>query len=240
MTKSSSVFDTCVEEIDAEYQRLGHALGWRFLSVSREVLNGPVQIALVTLNPAGDHIPSDHPWASCEDGVSYLVETWGANPPGKSKLQIQVQEMFRLIHGLNGFNGTYQNLMASSLIAHLVPFRSPRLADLGRKAESLSFGQQIWRTLLSVARPKLVICLGREAQGQLRMIVPEAMSARLVGSTSHRTGWGHYTADVDAYEGKYGALRLLFLPHLSTWSLFTSDKCRDFMPAIIRDASRDL
>jgi len=69
-----ALFSECVSEIEAAYRSLGHQLGWRFLSVRGAVLNGPVKVALITLNPAGRFIPPDHPWQSCESGVSYLVE----------------------------------------------------------------------------------------------------------------------------------------------------------------------
>lgn len=234
------LFDACIEDIDAAYKRLGHTLGWRFLSVSRAVLDNPVKIALVTINPAGNAIPSDHPWQSCENGSSYIVEKWGNSTPGRSTLQVQVQEMFRLLRDTIGFSGSHEELLAQSLISHFVPFRSPRFDDLPRKAESVEVGRKLWSNILPRSLPRLVICLGRDVQKELRWLIPQSLSATHIGCRSHLTGWGNYTADVDSYMTPHGSVRLLFLPHLSTWTLFTSGKSLPHMPTILRDAAHDL
>ncbi len=232
-----SLFDSCVREIADAYQRLGHTLGWRFLSVSKSVLDGPVKIAVITINPAGKSIPVDHPWESCEDGSSYLVERWGDSPAGRSTLQIQVQEMFALLKNSTRFVGEVRDLIEQSLISHFVPFRSPRLAELPRKGESLAFGRKLWATLLPVSSPDLIICLGREVQRELQKLIPSSMSATHTGRVSYPTGWGEYTAEIDTYSTRDGAVRLLFLPHLSTWTLFTSVTSVANMPGIIHAAA---
>ena len=235
-----SLFDECVRDINVAYQELGHTLGWRFLSVSRSVLDAPVKIALITINPAGKLIPADHPWASCEDGSSYLVERWGDAPSGRSTLQIQVQEMFSLLRLSIRFAGETRELIEQSLISHFVPFRSPRLDELPRKKESIAFGRRLWARLLPCASPRLIICLGRDVQRELRKLIPGAMSATRVDSKSFATGWGEYTAEVDTYSAGRGTTRLLFLPHLSTWTLFTSVTSMANMPAILQASARGL
>ena len=234
------LFEQCVREIEDAYAELGHQLGWRFLSVGKDVLDAPVKIALITLNPGGNVNPPDHPTASCESGVSYLVESWDGAQPGQSKLQIQVKGLFRMLAEAIAFQGTYQQLMAKSLIAHFVPFRSPRLADLPRQRESLEFGHRLWRQLLPVSSPKVIICLGRDAQTELRKLIPMATGSRLENSSSYLTGWGSYTAEIDKFKKQSEIIRLLYLPHLSTWTLFTSQKCANHMPAIIRAACANL
>lgn len=231
------LFESCTRDIEAMYQRLGYTLGWRFLSVSRSVLASPVRIAMVTLNPGGDRIRPDHPSASCEDGVSYVVESWGSTP-GRSPLQVQVQGLFARLQSATGYEGTPRQLMEESLIGHFIPFRSPRFADLPLRADALAFGRSLWRRLLPHSRPKLTICLGREVQAELRGVFPSALSARLEGSLSYPTGWGSYTADIDTFRTAQGEIaRLLFLPHLSTWKLFTSDKCRRSVDLLIQAAA---
>jgi hypothetical protein len=239
-TSNNILFDQCVSEIEDAYDQLGHQLGWRFLSVGKDVLAAPVKIALITLNPGGDVNPPDHPNLSCESGVSYLVESWDGAQPGQSKLQIQVKGLFRMLAEVTAFHGTYQQLMEESLIAHFVPFRSPRLADLPRRRESLEFGHRLWRQLLPVSSPKLIICLGRDVQTELRKIIPIATGSRLETTASYPTGWGTYTAEIDEFKKQSKTIRLLYLPHLSTWTLFTSQKCANHMPAIIRAACAEL
>jgi hypothetical protein len=237
---TSSLFDSCVREIEDAYQALGHTLGWRFLSVSKAVLDRPVKIAVITINPAGKSIPPNHPRASCEDGSSYLVERWGEAPAGRSTLQIQVQSMFWLLKNSTGFVGEVRDLVEQSLISHFIPFRSPRLAELPRKGESLAFGRKLWATLLPVSLPRLIICLGRDVQRELQNLIPSAMSANHTRLVSYSTGWGEYTAEIDTYSTKDGTVRLLFLPHLSTWTLFTSVTSASNMPGIIQAAALGL
>lgn len=239
-TSANSLFEQCVREIEDAYAELGHQLGWRFLSVGKDVLDTPVKIALITLNPGGNVNPPDHPTSSCESGVSYLVERWDGAQPGQSKLQIQVRGLFRMLAESIAFQGTYQQLMERSLIAHFVPFRSPRLAELPRQRESLEFGHRLWRQLLPVSAPKLIICLGRDVQTELRKLIPIATGSRLETSASYLTGWGTYTAEIDEFKTQSETIQLLYLPHLSTWTLFTSPKCANHMPVIIRAACANL
>ena len=42
MTK---LFDQCNSMIDAKYKELGHTLGWRFLSVSKDILDQSPEVA---------------------------------------------------------------------------------------------------------------------------------------------------------------------------------------------------
>jgi len=220
------MFESCVADIDSKYRELGHTLGWRFLCMSRDVLRSPVRVALLTINPAGDCIPQDHPWASCEEGTSFLVESWNGRPPGTDTLQVQVQKLFELLAKTLRYVQGHKALMSQSLLSHFVPFRSPRIADLHNKEESIKFGRTLWKKLLPHSSPQLIMCLGREVQLELRQLIPTVLSCELKQSKSFATGWGHYTADIDTYVGAGGIRRLLYLPHLSTWTLFTSLKSK--------------
>lgn len=236
---TSGLFDDSVADIAAAYERLGHTLGWRFLNVSRAVLDAPVRIALITINPGGNSIPVDHPAESCEDGASYLVERWHNYPPGQATLQIQVQALFRMLASEIGFIGTHSELLEQSLISQFVPFRSPRIADLPRQSESLEFSRRLWARILPIASPLLIICLGRDVQRELRSLIPSAMGATQIDVVSYPTGWGKYAAEIDQFDRSGSVVRLLYLPHLSTWTLFTSKKCKQYIPAIIHAAAKD-
>jgi len=238
--ENQSLFDECINDIESAYKELGHSLGWRFLSVSKSVLNGPVKVVLVTINPAGNEIPPDHPWPSCENGVSYVVERWGNALPGQSKLQIQVQKLFEMLRGPLNYKGSYMDLMSQSLISHFIPFRSPRFGQLARQDESIEFGHALWKKILPVVHPQLIICLGRDVQEQIRSLIQSELSGKLVKSDSFPTGWGNYNAELDIFKNSEGNIRLLYLPHLSTWTLFTSDKCVENMPGIIDAAASGL
>ncbi len=237
---AARLFEELVLEIEQEYSRLGHSLGWRFLNVSRRILEAPVSIALVTINPAGNEIPTDHPAASCETGSSFLIEKWDDYAIGQAPLQVQVQLLFKAIALEIGYCQGANSLLEESLISQFVPFRSPRFEVLPRKTESLEFARSLWRRILPAVAPRLIVCLGRDVQHELRKLIPKAMRAHYQTTDTFPTGWGRYTADVSSFAARDGSIRLLYLPHLSTWSLFTSIKCKDFIPAIIRSATLSL
>lgn len=237
---SSTFFKECVSEIEVAYTALDHRLGWRFLNVSRNVLNTPVKVAFIAINPGGDSIPSDHPWKSCEAGLSHLVERWDGALPGQSELQLQVQGLFRMLADNLGFHGSFQELMAQSLVSQFIPFRSPTFAALPRQKESIEFGRRLWGRILPVASPKLIVCLGRDVQQELRALMPSTMECAWKQRQSFETGWGDYTADMDEFEGPRGIVRLLYLPHLSRFQLFTSQKCCRQMPIILAAACKNL
>lgn len=234
------IFNWCVEEIERAYDQLGYELGWRFLSVSRTVLNGQAEIAFITLNPGGRKIPVDHPTASCEHGASYVVERWRCNPQGQAPLQVQVQRSFDGLARQTGFQGTAEQLMERSLIGHYVPFRSPRFEDLPFKDEALSVGRHIWGRLLHHVRPRLIICLGRKVQRELQSLLQRELNGVRRKTQSLASGWGSLEIAIDTYEIGGQITRLLYLPHLSTFKLFTSVNCKDPMDAVLRAATRDI
>lgn len=234
------IFDGCVEEIERAYDQLGYELGWRFLSVSRRVLEEQAKIAFVTLNPGGRQISADHPTASCEHGASYLVERWRGNLPGQAPLQVQVQKLFEALVGHLDFQGGSKQLMERSLIGHYVPFRSPRFADLPHKDSALSVGRCIWARLLRHVKPKLIICLGREVQGELRLLLQHDLNGVHEATQSLSSGWGNLEIEFDTYDVESRVTRLLYLPHLSTFKLFTSSKCRGPMDRALRAATKGL
>ena len=185
---TNPLFQTLVSEIEAEYTRLGHTLGWRFLNVSRSVLDRPTRIALITMNPAGDHIPEDHPPASCEHGASYIVERWGGAAPGQSTLQVQVQRLFGALSTAMGYAGTPSQLLEESLVSQFVPFRSPSFALLPEMDESLRFARSIWSRVLPIASPRLIVCLGRDIQSELLALIPTTLAVRYLQTVEFPTG----------------------------------------------------
>ena len=87
------MFDELVAETEAEYHRLGHTLGWRFVTSPRRTVSPQTDIVFLTLNPAGERDRPDHPSASSEAGSAYVVESWDS-APGQSKLQKEVRTLY--------------------------------------------------------------------------------------------------------------------------------------------------
>ena len=220
-----ALFDDCVRSIDDEYRRLGHGLGWRFLYGPRAVLHGPVEIALVTLNPGGRSEPGDHPPASCESGVAFVAERWAEAAAGRSRLQVQIRRLFGMLAEHRRRGESCESLMARSALASLVPFRSVRFATLHRREDSIAFGHSLWTRLLPRWQPRLIVGLGREVQAAFRTLIPATLDVRATSRSQHETGWGAIRAEIDEYRGDGRVVRFLYLPHLSRYGLFTSVRC---------------
>ena len=74
----------CPEAIQAEYQRLGHGIGWRFLTCPAKLID-TASVALITLNPGGDRDDLNAPRWSVENGNAYEIESWRGLPRGKTR-----------------------------------------------------------------------------------------------------------------------------------------------------------
>ncbi|HEY1630141.1 MAG TPA: uracil-DNA glycosylase family protein [Rhizomicrobium sp.] len=184
--------------IEAEYQRLGHSLGWRLLTCPARNI-ATAKIALITTNPGGRE-PKPPLWA-LDTGSAYVDESWKCRPAGEERLQRQVRRMFELM----------EIAPDEVLSGYLVPFRSRDWNSLPEKAPSLDFGMRIWRAILERARPQIVIAFGKD-------IAVHVVS--LLGATSkqqHKSGWGEQTIDTFRF-GSSG--KLIVLPHLSRFALF--------------------
>ncbi len=184
--------------IEAEYQRLGSNLGWRFLTCPERNIKD-ADMALVTINPGG-RVFEPARW-SVERGSAYVVESWKGSAPGEERLQRQVRRMFELL----GVNPT------DVLSGYLVPFRSPDWGQLAHKGESLAFGVRLWRCVFSHSRAKTVFAFGKESAGYLAEVLTATLASRSYA------GWGDQTID----EYRFGAGgRMIVLPHLSRYGLF--------------------
>ena len=194
----SASYPFSARDIEAEYRRLGHKLGWRLFTCS--VTNiVTADTALITINPGGDKL-EESLWA-LETGSAYTDESWKNKPPGEAQLQRQVKRMFELMNVCP----------ANVLSGYFVPFRSPNWGALQEKPASLAFGTQIWRDILSEARPKTTVAFGKDLANHI---------ATLLNATDrrqHQAGWGDQTIDTYSY-GSSG--KLIVLPHLSRFALF--------------------
>lgn len=220
-----NIFNDSTQKIESFYEDHQYQLGWRFLNCSKEVLVSDPKVAFITLNPGGREIPEDQPWASCEGGSSYLNEIWGTSSRGQNKLQIQIQKMFAKLVEHSGYSGTTEELIEETLSGYFVPFRSGRLAELPEKKEAFAFGAQLWSEILKTIRPSLFICIDRDTFKRIKPIISNCYGLAETHSEPVRTGWGDYTGDIVEFGSGSENIKLLRLPHLSTFKLFSSEKC---------------
>ena len=228
-----------VYDIERAADRLGHRRGWRFLCVPRAVLAAPVEVAFITLNPGLAQGAALERIDSCENGVAYLAERWEDAAPGLHKLQVQVQLLFAALNNRLRRAADGDRLMAQSLLGYFVPFRAARFAELPQAAESLSFGRELWQRVLALAAPRLIVCMDRETHGELQAILDAVPGQRCRSTCSYPTGWGKCTADLTTY-GEARTVRLLRLPQLATFQLFTNRNCNERLRRILDDACTGL
>ena len=200
--------DQLTNEIDGAYRDLGHTLGWRFITSPKRTLSPDTDVVFIALNPGGRTNNLDHPSASSEAGSAYLVESWGRNPPGENKLQLQVQSMYEIL-----------NVPPESVLSgQMVPFRSPSWDELPNRQESLRFGTAIWKQVLEYVRPRLVIGMGKS------VIRPCLLN--ILGnpyqSAAIPVRWGPVTVSVD----KFKYCSVVTFPHLSRFGIMTRGASR--------------
>ncbi len=184
--------------IEAEYQRLGHTLGWRFLTCPKKNIES-ASVALVTINPGGAEF---HPpmW-SVENGSAYAVESWKGCVAGQSHLQRQVLRMFQM-------TGVEAQAVLSG---YLVPFRSRDWSGLPKKSDSINFGISLWREVFRETNVETILSFGKDVGPYM---------ARIFRAEFHKqysAGWGAQTIDTYIFSEKR---KLIVLPHLSRFSLF--------------------
>jgi hypothetical protein len=185
--------------IEAEHDRLGYTLGWRFMMAPERNLVSS-EVAIIALNPGGTrrHGPS---WSQ-EDGNAYVVESWGGKSAGSDPLQRQIQRMCQVLTIDPGRTFTSQ----------YVPFRSNAWSELPRQKEALAFARRLWVWALAQSKARTLICVGKN------IVAPDI--AQLIGAhyvDAVPAGWGDQT--IARYRTADGRL-VLGLPHLGRFGLF--------------------
>lgn len=219
----SDLFDSCSAKVASAYETLGHSFGYRFLTGPRATLAKSTQVALITLNPGGGAESARQSGASLEEGSSYVVESWVGQAPGQSKLQLQVQALFRELMRYGGIAGDVGDYLARDVLtAHFVPFRSPSLEALHNKDESLTFAKKLWTGVLGEWRPTVIVTIDQLAYQSISEIIT-SFGGKLSEIEQFQTGWGRYRAEAARYRGfaADATTTVARLPHLSRFTLFT-------------------
>lgn len=235
------LFENSCNAIEREYLRLGHRIGWRFITGPKATLTKETKILFISLNPGGDCDPPDHPHESSEKGSSYLIESWKGRPKGKESLQVQFQRMALKLQQIYGIQGSVEDFINTQMLtAHFIPFRSSRFETLHNKAESIAFGRTLWGKILSHLSPELIITLNPETFQN----ISETLESNGYGCNKQQyfqTGWGAGTnrpigCEVRKYSNNTKLVSVLRLPHLSTFKLFSKPECAPYLDEIFNFA----
>lgn len=187
--------------IEAEHNRLGHRLGWRFLYGPERNLK-TAEVAVISLNPGGDSY--EPPAWSCETGSAYVHESWKERPPGTENHQVQIRRMLDLLHV------SPENVVAGTFI----PFRSPRWKDLANRRASIAFGERLWRWALAGSKVTTIVAVGRA--GGLDKLVCDMTQCRTL-LQEMPAGWGDQK--LRKYTNGDGRI-VVSIPHVSQFKIF--------------------
>ena len=207
-----SLFEELIEEIKTEAVNNPNQLGWRFLLTSKRTLDKNNGILLVSFHPGGNEDQPNHSSESYEKGCAYLDEKWPGEEPGKDKLQVQIQLLFKEIASRLGNNK--EEVMKSSVCAHFIPFRSPNIDTLKDKERTIEFSKNLWRKLLSQTEFEVIFCLGKETYKSINNILT-SMSYNKHPEEFYPTGWGNYKACITPFQKNDQNTSLVYLPHPS-------------------------
>lgn len=233
----SDLFSESVSEIEREYRRLGHQLGWRFITGPKATFSPHTEVAFISLNPGGDIDLPDHPHESSERGSAYLIECWKGKPAGTESLQIQFQRLAAALQQQFDDKSTLADYINNKILtAHFIPFRSKRFKTLHAKAESISFGRKLWKQIFEFILPSTIVTLDPHTFGAISEIIASS-SGVLLSQKKFQTGWGAGTrspigCEVRKYRQASKVVTILRLPHLSTFKLFSNEKCEPHLSEI--------
>ena len=232
--------EQCVSRIERQEQILGHRLGWRFLMGPRRTFSGKTRVAFITMNPGGAADDPTYPRASVEAGSAYWTEAWPGREVGADPLQWQVQALFKMVAELTGAKSAQAYVDREVLSAYFVPFRSPNVNTLHRRAESMVFARQLWSAIFAEGVPQVILTLGRDAYDGLHEVLT-GLGWTAFAHRPYDVGWGRQTAVVERFRHGPGAVVLARMPHLSRFKLFSGDEARRTkIRAFLRDVFGEL
>jgi len=211
-------FVKIVEYIQNEYINSENIIGWRFLASSYERLNKNNGILLITMNPGGKEIPQNHSVDSCENGCSYLVESWNGYLPGEAPLQKQVQLLFKDIGEI--LNENYFNLINNALIGYYIPFRSPTFKELKNSKNALKIAKNLWTDILFDLIPKVIITFDKQTYKDVSEIYLIKFNYKLTKKARISIGWGDYCAEIITIVKSNTKISIIRFPHPSRFAIF--------------------
>ena len=224
--------------------KLGSALSYNSFAT---LISPEYPIAFVGLNPGGDEY--DKPSIESDNGkCAYYYENWTAKgenkktPPDEKELDPLQQQIIKLYTRLAEIFGCdYKTLMDKSIMANLVPFRSPSWNELPNQKAALEFSSQLWSDIFKQTRVKVIICMSVVVFYELDEILRGLGNAPIPGGAkSERTGWGRTKYQIEKYMGDGNSILLIRIPHLSRYKLFNSEGCTAAIDSIMTEIKQHM
>ncbi len=199
--------------ISRKYLELDLAGSWRLLYTPFSTITSNSGVALIALNPGGH---DGTPEVAVRRGCAYLDEKWKRGvAPGESRLQRQVRAMFASVAKAWGVQDD-EAFLRKSVTGNLIPFRSPKWADLREhETECLEFGQNLWREIIDAAKPRLILAITRRVADCIFQAYDRTPRYR-----DRKTGWGSVRWSVAQDTAGVPFKTLITVPHLSRFGIF--------------------
>jgi hypothetical protein len=232
-----NLFQELVENIREEYKSNSNDMEWRFLQTSINTLAHNNGILFITLNPGGKYGEKYQPVESCEEGCAYLAESWRGRAPGKSRLQVQIQLLFKEIANRVGVQD-FRTIMENSICGHFIPFRSPSFDSLKEKDRTIEFSRILWQKVLSNLKFQLLLCIDNTTYKNITEILTKLLYLK-VQEERYPIAWGDYRCSIANFEKDGQKITLVWLPHLSTFSIFGREKSKEAVKKIMDEALRN-
>ncbi|TXS90791.1 hypothetical protein FV139_17610 [Parahaliea maris] len=207
--------------IENGYERLGYRelgdRGYRFLSSPESTLGSSRLI--MSINPAGNTPDYENDGMFTAEGTSaYVNERWLSAPMGSSKLQVQYQEMFKLLR--------WEPLQV--LQAPFSPYRHPSWSKLPSDVarETLQFcNDRIWKPYFTEHCPNEIVCVGKPQISALLDSIPY----RVTGMRSIETGWNNSACQTATHYFFENDTVIVQIPHLSRFGILTALVCQEHL-----------
>lgn len=223
------LFDACIKFIEEAYAKLGYSKGWHFLYSPFLTFSCPNGLMFLGLNPGGGESDCK---GSVERGNDYVHGNWGKG--NGLVLQKQVQRLFDL------FAESYCetppsgiDLLEETLTSNFCPFPSSSWAKLGQQKEAIEYSKKLWKMVLSVVMPRIIICMGDVSYHGIRDVLRE-----IIGVEGNRikmdTGWKGQEFKLRRFDGRGKSCTLVKIPHLSHFKLMRDTKCIPYVKAFIK------
>ena len=202
------------------------------------------EVAFISLNPGGDIDLPDHPHESSEQGSAYLIECWKGKAAGTENLQIQFQRLATTLQQHFGDKSSLADYINTKILtAHFIPFRSQRFKTLHARAESIKFGRKLWKRIFKFILPSTIVTLDPHTFGAMSEIIASSGGV-LLSKEKFQTGWGFGSSrpigcEVRKYRQAAKVVTILRLPHLSTFKLFSNEKCAPYLSEIFGYVCRE-
>ena len=224
--------------INQAYEEMDFELGWSLLYGKFENLWNPkYPIAFFGLNLGGK---INHGFnISNEKGSSYLCEDWGAGI-GKSPLQLQIASLYKAIANSLGPTIKYEDLLNNSMATNFVPFRSANWEELNNKSRALEFSNKLWKERINLVPCSLYLTISKEAFNQILRILIETDHVESSSPISKKVGWGNVTYQINQFTKTNKKVVLIRLPHLSTYKIFSNERCMSAINHLVSIAASHL